>query len=161
MKRLLPTPLMSVFLFLTWLALVGRPVAADVALAAVIAIVVPLLTNNMRPLRPHFRRLGPMFRLFLIVLVEASRSCYAVTRIVLADDPNRRTGFLVIPLDLRDPHGLAVLLTIINITPGTVWSGLSEDKTALTLHVLDLYDEEAWIELIRTRFETPLREIFE
>ncbi|WP_211242685.1 Na+/H+ antiporter subunit E, partial [Halopseudomonas bauzanensis] len=29
--------------------------------------------------------------------------------------------FIRIPLDLRDPHGLAVLACIINSTPGTVW----------------------------------------
>jgi multicomponent K+:H+ antiporter subunit E len=72
-----------------------------------------------------------------------------------------RSGFLEIPLELRDPHGLAALSTIVTATPGTVWAGLSADGTCLTLHVLDLDDEQRWIAYIKQRFEAPLRRIFE
>ena len=47
-----------------------------------------------------------------------------------------------IPLDLQDAHGLAVLACIVTSTPGTVWVGLSPDGATLTLHVLDLDDED-------------------
>jgi len=40
------------------------------------------------------------------------------------------SGFLHIPLDLRDPHGLAVLAAIITSTP-TSWVGVSTDGTQL------------------------------
>ena len=46
-------------------------------------------------------------------------------------------------------------------TPGTVWAGFSEQKGVLTLHVLDLKDENHWIRLIKLRYEQPLKEIFE
>ena len=66
-----------------------------------------------------------------------------------------------IPLDLRDPYGLATLACIICATPGTVWAGLSPDGCSLTIHVLDLQDEEAWVRTIKQRYERPLMEIFE
>jgi multicomponent K+:H+ antiporter subunit E len=71
------------------------------------------------------------------------------------------SGFLDIPLDMRDPHGLAVLAMIVTATPGTVLSGLADDSSMLRLHVLDLQDPEAWIRTIKQRYERPLREIFE
>jgi multicomponent K+:H+ antiporter subunit E len=66
-----------------------------------------------------------------------------------------------IPLDLRDPYGLAALACIITATPGTVWAGLSPDGGTLTIHVLDLQDEEAWVRIIKQRYERRLMEIFE
>ena len=68
-------------------------------------------------------------------------------------DAQVRSGFLEIPLDLRDDHGLAVLACIVTSTPGTVWAGLSPDRATLTLHVLDLRDEDAWIRTIKQRYE--------
>ena len=56
---------------------------------------------------------------------------------------------------------LALLSCIITYTPGTVWSGFSEEKGLLTLHVLDLRDQQYWINLIQQRYERPLKEIFE
>lgn len=45
-------------------------------------------------------------------------------------------------------------------TPGTVWVDLSEQYT-LTLHVLDLHNEQELVDLIKQRYECPLMEIFE
>ena len=69
-----------------------------------------------------------------------------------------RSGFLDIPLELRDPHALAILAAIVTSTPGTAWAGLSPDGRTLTLHVLDLKDEAAWIQTIKDRYERPLME---
>ena len=72
-----------------------------------------------------------------------------------------RSGFLDIPLELRDPHGLAGLAMIVTSTPGTVWVELAPDGSRVTLHILDLRDEEYWINWIKNRYERPLRRIFE
>jgi multicomponent K+:H+ antiporter subunit E len=66
-----------------------------------------------------------------------------------------------IPLELRDPHGLAVLAVIVTATPGTVWVDLDHATGTLTLHVLDLKDESEWIGWIKNRYEKRLRGIFE
>jgi multicomponent K+:H+ antiporter subunit E len=71
------------------------------------------------------------------------------------------SGFLEIPLELRDPHGLVVLAVIVTSTPGTSWAGVSPGGRTLTLHVLDLKDEEGWIRLIKERYERPLLRIFQ
>jgi multicomponent K+:H+ antiporter subunit E len=97
------------------------------------------------------------------VFVDILRSNVAVARIVLGLNGKRpiRSGFLDIPLAMRDPHGLAALSTIVTSTPGTVWVNLSVDGATLTLHVLDLHDEQAWIDTVKQRYETLLMEIFE
>jgi multicomponent K+:H+ antiporter subunit E len=85
-----------------------------------------------------------------------------VARIVL--NPRHRgqtSGFLDIPLELRHPAGLAVLACIITATPGTAWARYDSARSVLTLHILDLIDEEAWIRTIKGRYERRLQEIFE
>ncbi|MBN1237901.1 MAG: Na+/H+ antiporter subunit E, partial [Gammaproteobacteria bacterium] len=91
------------------------------------------------------------------------RSNLGVARIVLGlvRDREVRSGFVQVPLDLRDPHGLAVLAAILTSTPGTVWVDLAGDGTRVTLHVLDLRDEAEWIDWIKNRYERPLMRIFE
>lgn len=162
MRRLLPAPLLSCFLFALWLVLVQSVAPAHLVLAAVLALAVPALTAGTRPLRPRIRRPWLLFRLAAVVLADVLVSCVRVTRVILGGPERRRhSGFMDVPLDLRDPHGLAVLSAIVNSTPGTVWAELSEDRSMLTLHVLDLDDERAWIETIKTRYEKPLMAIFE
>ena len=132
-------------------------------LGAVLAIVLAGFAATLRPLRARLRRLDIAFLLLLVVLKDIVLSNLSVARIVIA--PGRGTGlhstFLRIPLDLRDPHGLAALAAIVTATPGTVWSGLSAAGDVLTLHVLNLEDEATLIRLIKQRYERPLMRIFE
>jgi multicomponent K+:H+ antiporter subunit E len=68
---------------------------------------------------------------------------------------------VIVPLELRDALGLAALSMVTTIVPGTVWSELALDRTALLLHVWEVGDEGAFIARFKTRYEKPLREIFE
>ena len=47
------------------------------------------------------------------------------------------------------------------VIPGTVWSELAPDRSALLMHVFDLEDEAAFIQHFKTDYEQPLKEIFE
>jgi multicomponent K+:H+ antiporter subunit E len=66
-----------------------------------------------------------------------------------------------VPLDLRDPHGLAALAIITAVVPGTVWFELAADRSKLLIHVFDVDDEAAFIASYKARYELPLKEIFE
>ena len=69
---------------------------------------------------------------------------------------------MIVPLELRDPVGLAALSMVTTVVPGTVWSELALDHSALLLHVWDVGDEEAaFVARFKARYEQPLREIFE
>ena len=97
-----------------------------------------------------------------LVLADIVRSNVAVARIVLALDTGKRTaGFLSLPLELRHPGALAVVACIITATPGTTWVRYDRAAGVVTIHVLDLVDEQAWIRLFKQRYERHLLEIFE
>jgi multicomponent K+:H+ antiporter subunit E len=155
----------SIVLCLTvlWLILQQTVAPDQIVLGVLLAVLLAGASSRLRPLRAHFRRLDLAAALILVVIWEVIRSNVAVARIVLGLVRNRevRSGFVQIPLELRDPYGLAALAAIITATPGTVWAGLSADGAQLTLHILDVEDEQQWIRYIKDRFERPLMRIFE
>ena len=93
--------------------------------------------------------------------MDIVRSNIAVLRIALRlPAPGRVAGFLSIPLELRDPRGLAILAGIVTATPGTSWAHYEAAANVLTLHVLDLVDEEAWVRQFKDRYERRLMAIY-
>jgi len=161
-KRLFPSLPMSATLLALWLLLNDSLAPGHIAIGLALAWLGPIAAQRMRPLQARPRLTRGLARLIAHIVVDVLRSNLAVARIVLG---LRRdawvSGFIQIPLELTDPHGLAVLAGIITITPGTVWAGRDPATDVLTLHVLDLRSPEAWIHVIKTRYEAPLLEIFE
>jgi len=146
-----------------WLLLNGTLAIGHMLLGMSISLLMVFGFRAVRPLQPRLRRPQMAFLLLWRVFVDILRSNVAVGRIVLGLNGKReiRSGFLEVPLDMRDPHGVAALSTIVTSTPGTIWVDLSADGATLTLHVLDLRDEQAWIDTIKQRYERLLMEIFE
>lgn len=157
------SPTVVLGLTILWLLLQQTVALDQVLLGVMLAVLLAWAGSKLRPLRAHVRRIDLAAGLALVVFWEVVRSNVAVARIVLGlvRDREVRSGFVKIPLALRDPHGLAVLAAIITATPGTVWAGLSPDGQRLTLHILDIGEEQQWIRYVKERFEGPLMRIFE
>jgi multicomponent K+:H+ antiporter subunit E len=154
---------LGVVLVAMWLLLNSSLSAGHGLLGIVLTAALLWLAARLRPVRPHLRRPMLLLPLAGAVFADVVRSNIGVARVVLGLTGGRRvhSGFLDIPLDLRDPHALAVLAAIITSTPGTSWAGVSLDGRQLKLHVLDLQDEAYWIATIKQRYEQPLMRIFE
>ncbi len=156
------SPVQVIVLTAIWLLLNQTLAPGQVLLGLALSVLLAWFGHDLRPIRASLHRVDRAAVLFFIVLWDILRSNFAVARIVLGLVGRRqvRSGFLEVPLDLRDDHGLAVLACIVTSTPGTVWAGLSPDRLTLTLHVLDLRDEEEWVRTIKQRYERRLMEIF-
>lgn len=157
------SPVQVIVLTAIWLLLNQTLAPGQLALGLALSIVLAGFGSTLRPLRSRLHRLDWAVALIFVVFWDIVRSNVAVARIVLSfvGSHEVRSGFVHIPLDLHDDHGLAVLACIVTSTPGTVWAGLSLDRATLTLHVLDLKDEGQWIQTIKQRYERPLMRIFQ
>ena len=161
-RRLFPAPLLSLALLAIWLVLTRDVSLGQVLLGALVATIVPRMTQSLRPTPVRIRHLGVAFRLFMQVGWDVIVWNVRVLLGTLASrDKLPRGGFVTVPLDLRDPSGLAVLAAIMCVIPGTIWSEIALDRSALLVHIFDLGDPQDEIELIKTRYERPLMEIFE
>jgi multicomponent K+:H+ antiporter subunit E len=161
MRRLLPYPLFSLTLALTWLVLNESLAPAQVLAAIAIGIGGGGLFALLQRPRARVRlRAGLALELAWFVLVDIVRSNLAVARIVLWPRPGRVAGFVDVPLELTHPAGLAALACIVTATPGTSWAGYDAARKLLSIHILDLVDGPAWVAGFKARYEARLLEIF-
>lgn len=162
MTRWLPYPCSSGFILALWLLLNQSVEPAHLLLGGALAVGAPLVLTALEAPRPRLRRPEAILRLAGRVLYDIVRSNVAVGRIVLLPPHrNRSAGFVDIPLTLKDRSGLAVLACIITATPGTSWVSYDSARGMLTIHVLDLIDDEEWRSIVKHRYERLLLEIFE
>lgn len=161
MKRMFPTPLLSLTLFVAWLMLNGSASAGQALLGAVLAWAVPWATQGLRPDQPRLKAWRTVVRLGLVVLRDIVLSNIEVARRVLGPESTLTPAFVWLPLTIRDPHGIVALAGIITLTPGTLSAELTPDRRHLLVHAFHVTDVEALVADIKSRYETPLREIFE
>lgn len=163
MMRWLPHPVVSLGLSVLWLLLNQSLSPGDVLLGILLGIAVPLLSRRMLPLGyPRMRAPMTIVRLLVMALVEIVRSCFNVSRIILSGNKRQvNAQFILVPLTIRDPYGLAMLSCLITMTPGTVWVEILPERYELSMHVFDLHDAQWWVDTIKTRYERPLITIFE
>ena len=161
MKRWLPHPLLSLFLWLIWLLLVNSVTPGQLLLGAVLAMVLPLLTGRFWPDQPTLRNPWKILRYIAVLLWDIVLANLAVARRILGPTHQLHPAFVHLPLDLHNDFAISVLASTISLTPGTVSSDLSADRKTLLLHVLDVQDEAELIAHIKQRYEQPLKEIFE
>jgi multicomponent K+:H+ antiporter subunit E len=161
MKRWLPFPLLWALLLAMWLTWNETIAAGHVILGAAIALAAVLGLAALQEPQTRLRRPRVIAELVWLVFIDIVRSNVAVARIVMHRGTRGQTaGFLDIPLELRNPVGLAALACIITSTPGTAWAGYDPSSGVLTMHILDLVDEEGWVRTIKGRYERRLMEIF-
>jgi multicomponent K+:H+ antiporter subunit E len=160
MSRVLPYPLLSLVLWLTWLGLNNTLDPAQVLLAAGVALALPLLVARFLPALPNLRAPATVVRLLLVVLGDIVVANLEVARRILGPESALRPGFVRVPLDLQHPLGVATLAGIVTLTPGTVSSDLVDGGRSLLVHALHVEDEARLVATIKQRYEAPLRVIF-
>ena len=161
MSRWLPYPLISALLLITWLLLNQSLSLAHILVGGVLSIVGPWFLLRLDTPRLTVKRPAAVLQLFIEVVLDILRSNYRVATLALRDKPGRTPGFVRIPLKMQSHYGLAALACIITATPGTTWVSYDPDRHVLVIHVLDLVDDDDWAEIIKTRYERLLMEIFE
>ncbi|MDA7746609.1 Na+/H+ antiporter subunit E [Psychromonas sp.] len=154
-----PMPYHSILLWLVWQILHDFS-NGHMVLGAVFAIVIPWIVAPLSEKRlvakSHIKVLMYTFRLLVDIVV----SNYDVAKRVLQSNRSLKPAFIAVPLDINAPVPLTIFASSVSLTPGTVSVELSDDKKWLYVHVLHLEDEQELINLIKHRYEAPLKEIF-
>ncbi len=159
-RRMFPSIPLSLMVVVFWLLMSDSFTFGQFLLGLALGVVIPLFAAR---LDREFARIGtlrPVPRLLAVTLWDILMSNIEVARQVLGRESNIHPGFIWIPLDIGNIHGIAALTSMITLTPGTVSSALSDDRKYLLVHVLNLQDEQKLIADIKRRYEAPLMEIF-
>ncbi len=157
----LPNPVLSIALTAVWLLLNNTLAPGHILLGLTLGLALPLFTSRFWPGRPTVHRPLILIRLFLVMLWDIVVANVAVARIILNPTRMPQPRFMRLPLDLQNESAIAILASLITLTPGTVSADLSPDHRYLLIHGLNIADERAAIAYIKARYEAPLKEVFE
>lgn len=160
MNRILPLPFTSLAILGLWLVLASSFTFGSLVVGTLVAILVPLWTVRFWPDRPLLRKPLKAFGFFFLVCRDIVAANLIVARQVLGPLDRIRPGFVDIPLDIEDPFVATILGGIVTLTPGTVSIDIDMEQRVLHVHALDVPDPQALIAEIKTRYETPLKEMF-
>lgn len=157
---MLPYPLLTLSLILMWM-LLGGFTPGQFILGTLVAVFASWAMASLRPDKPKIRKWHLLPKLVVIVFFDILRSNIAVAKVLIFGRSKKgRAGFLSIPLEIEDRTALAVLAIILTSTPGSAWLEYDQHDRTVLLHILDLLDEDEWIDLVKNRYEKLLMEIF-
>ncbi|MCQ4312089.1 Na+/H+ antiporter subunit E [Stutzerimonas sp. VN223-3] len=160
-SRVLPNPALTLSLAALWLLLNNTLNLGHLLLGLFLGWAIPLLVGGFLIKVPRVRKPLKLCLFMLKVFHDIVIANVHVAKLVIGPTRNLQPAFVEVPMLIEDEFVLAVLTSIISLTPGTVSAGLSEDHTMLILHALDAPDIEALIAEVKSSYETPLLEIFE
>lgn len=146
-------------LALVWVALTGEASPANVVLALALAAAALALGGPLG--REGFARVRPL-RLFGFVAYFLGQLLLAnvrVARAVLGPLGGLRPAIVAVPLRVDRDAEIALLASLITLTPGTLSLEVSGDRRTLYVHALGVRDPDALRREIREGFERRILEV--
>lgn len=101
--------------------------------------------------------------LSVLFLYELMASAVKVAIVVVKPNIKAavRPAIVAVPLQVKSDAEITLLANLITLTPGTLSIDVSEDKSVLYVHALNLDSKEALIADIANGFEKKVQEVFE
>ncbi|RXR02789.1 Na+/H+ antiporter subunit E [Pseudoxanthomonas composti] len=160
LRRLTPSWPLSVSVVAFWMLMTDSFSVGQLLLGLLLGWIVPRFAARLDREYARIGSLRPVPRMLAIVAWDILKSNVIVAVQVLGPEKNIHPGFVWVPLDIQNIHGIAALTSMITLTPGTVSAALTDDRRYLLVHMLDMSSAEAAIAEIKSRYEKPLMEIF-
>jgi multicomponent K+:H+ antiporter subunit E len=160
MNKIIPHPILSIALLISWLLLNNTIAAGHIVLGAILSILIPWFTASFWQEKVCASNPIIFLKFVLVVLYDIIVANITVAKQVLSPNEKLKPTFFKLPIKIERPLGISVLASTISLTPGTVSCDLSEDRSYLLIHGLSVENVEKEIELIQQRYEKPLLEVF-
>lgn len=159
--RLLPHPALTLLLAGLWLLMNNTLSVGHIVLGLFLGWAISLMVNRYLIEVPPIRKPLKLCAFMLLVFYDIVIANIQVARLVLGAKQKLQPAFIEVPMKIENDFVLAILTSIISLTPGTVSAGLSPDHKRLMVHALDAQDINALVDEMKRRYEAPLLEIFE
>ena len=160
LSRLFPSIPQSVTVFLFWWLMAERTSAGTLLMAAILAWLMPQIAARLEREFARMAEAWILVPLGLKLLWDVVVANVTVARQVLGPEERLKPGFIWIPLELTNIHGISALTSVITLTPGTLTAALSNDRKHLLVHCLHVEDPQQMIDDIKRRYEAPMLRVF-
>lgn len=161
MQRFLPHPLLTVALGIIWLLLTNSIAPGQIVLGLLLGWAIPFFALQFWPDKLKVHKPLTLLRFSFILLYDIIEANFIVAMRILGKPEKLRPAFIVVPIDLNSDFAMSILANTTCLTPGSLSALLAPDRKSILVHTIDVGDVDAFIHTIKTRYELPLKEIFE
>lgn len=161
MQRFLPHPLLTVALGIIWLLLTNSIAPGQIVLGLLLGWAIPFFALQFWPDKLKVHKPLTLLRFSFILLYDIIEANLIVAMRILGKPEKLRPAFIVVPIDLNSDFAMSILANTTCLTPGSLSALLAPDRKSILVHTIDVGDVDAFIHTIKTRYELPLKEIFE
>lgn len=160
-KRLFPHKLLSLFMLGLWLTMTNSFGLGQWLFGALLAWAIPFFTQSFWPQSTVMSKPWLALRFLLLIVWDIVVANVQVAILIMGSRQKLQPAFMRIPLELKQDFTITLLANTISLTPGTVSVDLQMDEGYLLVHGLHVEDIDATVAEIKSRYERPLKEIFE
>ncbi|MGJ1198036.1 Na+/H+ antiporter subunit E [Sphingobacterium spiritivorum] len=151
--------LMNLLLCFIWIALTGSMYYSNFLFGFLLGFFILWIMNINETDQRYFYRVPKTAGFVLYFLYEMIVANIQVAYDVITPKYFFKPGIIRYPLNARTDFEINLLATIISLTPGTLILDISNDKSALYIHVMYLKDKDKFIAQLKNGFERRLLEI--
>jgi multicomponent K+:H+ antiporter subunit E len=160
LRKILPHPILSIVLWLSWLLLNNTFSPGHMVLGFVLAVFIPWFTARFWQEKVCLKSPLVLFKFFAVVMWDILVANVTVAKLIIGKNDKLQPAFFYIDLDVKHPLAISILANTISLTPGTVSCDLTADRKRLFVHALHAEDIDQIIADIKQRYEAPLNEVF-
>lgn len=150
----------NLLLALAWAALNGRFTLDSLVTGAFLGwiVMVVLAKGDVLPMR-EVGRLKRILSLLGYLFWQILIANFRITMDVLSFKFRMRPGVIQVPLDIKTDIEILLLAAMINITPGSVALDVSDDRSTMCVHVMNIRTPDDARREIKEGFERRVIEL--
>ncbi|MCY8511477.1 Na+/H+ antiporter subunit E [Bacillus mojavensis] len=151
--------LLNVFLAFCWMFLSNDGSAAGFITGFILGMISLFFFRRFLAHPFYLWKIFSIIKLFLIFIRELYLANVSVLKTVLSPKLDIKPGIFAFKTELTTDWEITLLSLLITLTPGTLVMDISDDRTILYIHAMDIEDAEKAIFDIRESFEKAIQEV--
>ncbi|OMG01248.1 Na+/H+ antiporter subunit E [Paenibacillus sp. FSL R7-0337] len=151
--------LLNLMIAFLWMFLNNDWTNSGFIIGYVLGVAVLVVMRRFFGGRLYLGKIWAVLKLVALLLRELVVSSYVVVKAVLRPNLNIRPAILMYHTELKSDWEVAVLITMLCLTPGSVVLEVSKDNRTLYIHAMDIQDVEQFDANIRNTFERAIQEV--
>ncbi|KXZ13371.1 cation:proton antiporter [Bacillus nakamurai] len=151
--------LLNVLLAVCWMFLTNSLSAAGFIIGFIAGLAALFFFRRFFSRPFYVWKIWSLVKLFLIFMKELYLANVSVLQTIMSPKLNIRPGIFAFKTELTEDWEITLLSLLITLTPGTLVMDISDDRSILYIHAMDIDDAEKAIHDIRVSFEKAIQEV--
>jgi len=153
--------LINILLALAWIAVSGGLTVINFIFGFMLGAFALWVIRDQTGFQWYFVKLYRVFALMLLFIYELILSSFRMLVVILfKKQEDLVPGFIACDLNVESDFEITLLANLITLTPGTLSVDISDDKSTLYIHTIDVHDIDQLRTDIALGFEQKIKKAF-